>query len=225
MRVVAINTSPERESGIVSLLIEPFLDGLREAGAMAELCYACDLDASGFIDSELRERIEGADVLAIASPLFFDGFTGPDGATPELRRLLARLSPGTCWPCAGDRPGKVIIASGCGFWEIDGLWLTPADIIALCQNRSPVYAGDEPGCVLLRGAMPRGLIDWDVISAASEVGCQLVVEETSPPTAYDIARMEAVTRDFYDQIVRGDPYRKVVSYATSARTRCSQKED
>lgn len=42
MKVIAIDTSPERERGVISLPPEPFLDSIREAGADVELFYTRD---------------------------------------------------------------------------------------------------------------------------------------------------------------------------------------
>jgi multimeric flavodoxin WrbA len=257
MKVVAINTGEERNRGVISLLLDPFLDGLRESGAEVELFYARDLmifpccgnlnctvqtpgKCMAYDDMRwLRQKIGQADVLVLASPLYFDGRTGPEGATPSLKTLLERLIPGT--HMSAYRPyehavhtiredvnlSKVVIASGSGFWEIDGLCPALTHVKALCHNSFPEFAGNitEPRGVLLRGAMPRGLIDWDIIGAAREAGCQLAGEEAKPPVAHDIARREAVTRDFYDRIMDGNTAAQAASCASPARGKCAQKED
>lgn len=240
--MLAINTCPEKETGIVSLLLEPFLDGLRESGAEVELCYASDLTTGNSTDSDkiqqLQQKISRTDVLVLASPLYFDGRTGPEGATPSLRKLLEGLVPGTQMPAL--RPDehavrkvreenvnccKVVIASGSGFWETSGLCPALTHDLALCKDTFPEAEGNVAGTrsVLLRGPMPRGLIDWDVIAAAREAGCQLAHEEAESPTAHDIARREAVTRDFYYQIINSNASLSMTSYAMPAISGCKQK--
>jgi|AGTN01.2.fsa_nt_gi Multimeric flavodoxin WrbA len=257
MKVVAINTSPEGAGGLVSLLLDPFLDGLREAGAETQLYYARDLvifpccgnlnctvqtpgKCMAYDDMRwLRQKIGQADVLVLASPLYFDGHTGPEGATSSLRTLLERLIPGT--QMSAYRPyehavhttredvnlSKVIIASGSGFWEIDGLFPVLTHIKALCYNTFPEFAGNitESRGVLLLGPMPRGMTDWDIIAAAREAGYQLAYEKTVPPTAHDLFRREAVTRDFYGQITAGKAPGTMVSYAMPAVSTCKHKEE
>ena len=44
MKVVAINGSPKMDKGTTALILEPFLDGMREAGADVELYFTKKLD-------------------------------------------------------------------------------------------------------------------------------------------------------------------------------------
>ncbi|OPY26103.1 MAG: Iron-sulfur flavoprotein [Methanocella sp. PtaU1.Bin125] len=243
MKVLAINTSPERERSAVSLLLEPFLDGLRESGAEAELYYACDLIMSTSPECDdiqwLRRKMGRADILVLASPLYFDGRTGPEGATPSLKMLLERLIPGT--QTSTDMPyehaahiaredvglNKIVIVSGSGFWEIGGAGPVMSSVEKLCNDTFPGLAGDIAAGrgVTLRGAITRGMLDWEVIGRAREAGCRLAYEEEVPPTAHDRARREAVTRDVYGQIMNANAPRKAASQLVPVPVRCAQKED
>lgn len=249
MRVVAINASRKRGHGPASLLLDPFLDGLREEGAEVELFYARDLmiiPGGGHLNCavrmpgkrrarggmrRLRRKISRADILVLASPLYCDGRTGPEEATSSLRRMLEGLVPGTKAP-AGIRhepgaPGKAVIASGSGFWEIDGLCPVLKHTKALINDAFPGVEGKAagPGSVMILGAMPRGLVDWDVIGAAHEAGCQLAVEEATHPVTHDIDRREAVTREFFNRIIHVNALPQAVSSAAIARDKCAQKDE
>lgn len=202
--MLAINTSPERERGAVSLLLEPFLDGLRESGAEAELYYACDLIMSTSPECEdlqwLRRKMGGTDVLVLASPLYFDGRTGPEGATPSLKMLLERLTPGA--HMTADRPyehaadtvrgdvslNKIVIASGSGFWEISGPDPVMSSVETLCNDTFPGLAGDIAAG---RGVMLQGVM----------------------------------TRDVYGQIMNANASRKAASQLMPVPVRCTQKEE
>ncbi|HEY3272563.1 MAG TPA: NAD(P)H-dependent oxidoreductase [Methanocella sp.] len=240
-KVLAINTSPETDRGVLSLLLHPFLDGLREARADTELYYTCD-PMTGKCrvcdDGErLRQKIGQADVLVLASPLYFDGRTGPEGATLSLKLLLEGMTPGM--HISADRPcepavhavredvnlSKVIIPSGSGFWEICGFYPVAEHVKALCHNTFPEFAGSIAGTrgVLLRGPMPRGMLDWDIISAAREAGCQLAQDEAVPPIPHDIARREAVTRDYYSQILNSSIPAKATQFVMPVAAKCTQK--
>lgn len=199
-KILAINTSPERDRGIVSVLLDPFLDGLGEAGAETGLYYACDLaifPCCGNLNCTvrtpgkcmarddmqwLREKIGAADVLVLASPLYFDGRTGPEGVSPALKRLLERLDTGDVSP---DRPyehavhttreparlRKVVLVSGPGFLEIDDLNPVLTHLKAFCHNTFPELAGSVTGShrVMLR-AIPLSPSATEMIAAARAAG-------------------------------------------------------
>jgi len=232
LKVIAINTSPERDRGVVSLLLDPFLDGLRESGAEVRVFYTVE-------GIQWLRQTGQADVLVLASPLFFEGRTGPEGATPSLKLLLDRLTMDTYasdgpphgrpFDTTGARanPRQVVIASGCGFWAIESFSPSTAIAEAMCCGAFPEFSGVIAGTprVTLRGAMPRGLLDWDILGAAREAGCQLAGEEATPPIAHDIARREAVTRDFYDRIMGGNTIVRAAPCASPARGKSAQNED
>jgi multimeric flavodoxin WrbA len=47
MMVLAFNGSPKTDKGNTSLILTPFLEGMREAGANVELFYTKKLDITG----------------------------------------------------------------------------------------------------------------------------------------------------------------------------------
>jgi len=208
LSVLAINTCPKKEKGDVARLIDPYLEGIKSAGADTELYYARDLTifpccgnlnctirtpgvCMAYDDMRwLRPKIGRADALILASPLYFDGTIGPDGATPSLKSLLFRLTPGkrppTEAPCGhGVRTmreavnlRRVVLVSGCGFWEIEDFYPVLTHIKALCHNTFPDFAGNIVGDhgVLLRGAMEDGMSWNDVREIARKAGIGLAKE-------------------------------------------------
>ena len=105
MKALAINSSPHKEKGNTALILSPFLEGMKEAGADVELHYTSDLkihpcqgDLSCWIRtpgeciykddmSWMIQKISQADVLIFASPIYCDGMTGP------LKMLMDRCIP------------------------------------------------------------------------------------------------------------------------------------
>lgn len=89
--VIAIVGGP-RPDGNSSRLLSAFVDAVREAGALASIeniaalriepcrgCRDCEAaDACVIEDNHgaLAERVRGADILAVASPVYFCGFPG-----------------------------------------------------------------------------------------------------------------------------------------------------
>lgn len=230
VKVVVINTSPGNEKGNLSMLLDPFLLGMREAGADVELYYSRDLiifpccgnlnctirtpgNCMAYDDMRwLRQKIGQADILVLASPLYFNGLIGPEGATQSLRSLLYRLVPGLS-PCA-DTPyehavhttkepvnlRKVIFVSGCGFWEIDNFYPVLTHIKSLCHNTFPEFAGNigDGHGVILHGAIQSGASMEIITASARSAGRRLAYDECA---AEDSARLEHMTRQMYDHIL------------------------
>ncbi len=230
VKVIAINTSPMKEKGKTSMLLDPFLTGMKEAGADIELYYSRDLvifPCCGNLNCTirtpgkcmayddmiwLRQKIGQSDILVLASPLYFNGQLGPEGASQSMRSLLRRLVPGQS-PCA-DEPyehavhttkepvslRKVIFVSGCGFWEIDDFYPVLTHIKSLCHNTFPEFAGNigDGHGVILNGAICSGASTEAIAATARSAGRRLINDECS--TA-DPAGLELVTRQMYDQIL------------------------
>jgi hypothetical protein len=230
VKVIAISTSPMKENGNTSMLLDPFLAGMKEAGADIELYYSRDLvifPCCGNLNCTirtpgkcmayddmiwLRQKIGQADILVLASPLYFNGQLGPEGASQSMRSLLRRLVPGQS-PCA-DEPyehavhttkepvnlRKVIFVSGCGFWEIDDFYPVLTHIKSLCHNTFPEFAGNigDGHGVILNGAIRSGASIEAIAATARSAGRRLINDECS---AVDLAGLELVTRQIYDQIL------------------------
>jgi hypothetical protein len=229
LRILAINTCPRKNNGnIAIMLLDPFLEGARESGADVELYYSRDLtifpccgnlnctvrtpgNCMAYDDMRwLRQNIGRADVLVLASPLYFNGIIGPEGATMSLKSLLGRLAPGklpstevpyehavhTTREAVSLR--KIVFASGCGFWEIDDFYPVLTHIKALCYNTFPEFASNivETHGVLLSGALEGGASAAEVAEIAKEAGRHLV----RSPSADPIAR-EGLTREKYRLIM------------------------
>lgn len=231
LRVLAINTCPKKEKGDIARLLDPYLEGIKTAGAEVELYYARDLtifpccgnlnctvrtpgNCMAYDDMRwLRQKIGLADVLVLASPLYFNGTIGPDGATASLRSLLGRLVPGhqlstevqyehaihTTKEAVNLR--KTVFVSGCGFWEVEDLYPVLTHIKALCYNTFPDFAGNITGThgVLLGGALEGRAPRAEVVKKAKEAGRQLVLDRRSTPA--ELIARESLTDEIYRKIM------------------------
>ncbi len=88
--VLAINSSPKRAKSNTSLILNPFLDGIKEAGAEVELFYTRDLKikpCTGEFNcwvkhpgecyqqddmKQLYPKLKEADILVFATPVYVD---------------------------------------------------------------------------------------------------------------------------------------------------------
>lgn len=142
-KVLAINSSPLKDKGNTALILNPFLDGMKEAGAEVELYYTRDLkinpclgDLSCMFRTPgkciheddiiwLQMKVRQADVIVLASPVYCDSVTGP------MKTLMDRLITGA-HPSFEIRDGhmrhplrdkakryEIVLVSNCGYWEMD----------------------------------------------------------------------------------------------------------
>jgi len=105
MKAIAINGSPHMDEGNTAMILNPFLEGLKEAGCDAELFYTrklkigpCNGDMSCWFinpgvcaqkdDMEiLAPRLKEADIIIFATPVYWYG------PTAKMKLLIDRLRP------------------------------------------------------------------------------------------------------------------------------------
>ncbi|MGA9141664.1 MAG: flavodoxin family protein [Methanocella sp.] len=206
VKVLAIDSSPGNDNENIAILLDPFLGGMTVAGADVELYHSRDLlifpccgnlnctvrtpgNCMAHDDMKwLRPKIGQADILVLASPLYFNGLTGPASITTSMKMLLDRMAPGAC-PSA-DLPyehsihttrepvslSKVVLVSGCGFWVIDGFYPVLTHLKAFCHNTFPELAGSITGqCgVSLLSELPEGVLESEIVETARASGRRLV---------------------------------------------------
>ena len=223
MKVLAFNSSPRMDKGNTALILNPFLDGMREAGAAVELfytkklninpcqgCFTCWLKTPGVCFQKddmqmLHPKLREADIWVLATPLYVDGMTGP------MKNLLDRLIPlvqpfielrdGHCrHPLRGEREsGKVVLVSNSGFWEMDNFDPLLVQVRAMCKNTASEFAGAllRPHGEILKPLMEMGRSPDDVFEAAREAGRQLVEEGKMSPETLSIVSRELAPRESY----------------------------
>ncbi len=215
MKVLAINSSPNMENGNTTLIFTPFLEGMREAGAEVEVFYTsklkinpcqgrfvCWLKTPGRCmhrdDMDmLLPKIDEAEVLVLATPLYVDGMAGP------MKNLLDRILP-LALPHFEMREGhcrhprrskgkrsKLVLVSNCGFYEMDNFDPLVSHAKAICKNMDAEFAGAllRPHGPALRVMKEMGMPVDDVFDAARRAGVQLVEEgKISPDTLRTVSR-------------------------------------
>jgi multimeric flavodoxin WrbA len=199
MKVLAINGSPHRGRGNTALILEPFLEGLRGGGAEVELlctrdlhinpclgCFGCWTKTPGKCVQEddmagLLPRLRQAEVWVLATPLYFDGPSGPlknvmDRMTVFLR-LAAEVRDGRSRHLVEDavKGGKVVLVSNCGLWEMDNFDPLVAQVKGFCQHLGREFAGAllKPHGQTLRDMLKQGGPVQDVLEAARRAGREL----------------------------------------------------
>lgn len=186
MKVLAINGSPKMDDGNTARILNPFLDGMREAGADVELFHTrklkigpCNGDMSCWFRNPgkcgqnddmqmLYPKFEDADVIVWATPVYFSGVTGP------LKNLMDRQLPLHIPGTTPKKKQKVVLVSSCGAWEIEEFDPIIVQMRAIYSRADAEFVAAllRPGAEVVR-YMPEGAMD-DVINAAREAGRELV---------------------------------------------------
>jgi multimeric flavodoxin WrbA len=194
MNVLAINGSPHMDDGNTAIILNPFLDGMREAGAKVELFYTrklkigpCNGDMSCWFKNPgkcgqaddmqmLLPKLKEADVVVWASPVYYAAITGP------LKNLMDRQLPLFMQENAGSKRQKIVLVSTCGAWELsmfDPLLAQMRTLYSIPEANSEfVGALLRPMADGMKEMLKAGetrLVD-EVIQAAKEAGLQLVKE-------------------------------------------------
>jgi len=227
MKVVAFNSSPKMDKSNTSLILDPFLDGMREAGAEVELFYTkklkinpcqgefnCWLKTPGVCFQKddmqmLHPKIREADILVFATPVYVDGVSGPmknliDRMIPAVQAFF-ELRDGHCRHPVheGHKYGKMVLVSNCGFWEMDNFDPLLVHMKAFCKNLSLEFAGAllRPHGSALKPMIEMGVPPNDVFEAAGEAGRQMVRDGRMATETLNTVSRELLPLEMYVQIV------------------------
>jgi multimeric flavodoxin WrbA len=215
MKVLAFNGSPKKEKGNTAMIFNPFFEGMKEAGAETELLYARELDINPcrgeancvfknfgrcYQEDDMNMvllKIREADILVFASPLYFDGISGPmknifDRMLPLVANTFYEVRDGhlRVGLQEGLKPKKVVLVSSCGLWEMDNFDPLLAHIKAICRHLNSEFVGAllRPHANMLPVLAKEGLLE-NVFDSAREAGRQLVVDgKMSSDTLGNVSR-------------------------------------
>lgn len=226
-RVLAFNSSPHAPAGATATILDPFLDGMRAAGAEVELlfphkldikpclgCLACWTRTPGRCvqDDAMRgvlELLACADIVVYGTPLYVDGMNAQmkvvlDRSIPLLRPFFVERE-GHCRHdrregCSG---GRVALVSVSGFTEMDNFDALVAHLRTASANMGREFAGAllRPYANSLAELARAGIPVADVYNACREAGGQLVRDGRMSPETLGRVSRELVPRGRYIRAV------------------------
>jgi multimeric flavodoxin WrbA len=227
MNVLAVNSSPLMGEGNTAKILNPFLEGMKDAGAHVELFYTkklkinpcqgefrCWINTPGECFQKddmqmLHPKLEDAEIWVFATPVYVDAVSGP------MKNLMDRIIPvaqpfielrdGHCrHPLReGVKVGKVALVSNCGFWEMDNFDPLLVHMKAACKNLNREFAGallrpHGPGLDIV---VEMGQSLDDIFDAAKEAGRQLVKNGKISTETLDVVSRELMPQEVYVQII------------------------
>ena len=174
MKILALNGSPTMKRGMTHLLMEPFLEGARGAGAETETvflqrkkiagclgCYRCWVKTPGRCVqrddmAELLEKVREADLLVLGTPVYLDGMTAQlklfvDRSIPLLDPHFQLLDGHCRHGRRYDKLPRVVLLGVAGFHERDNFDALIDHTARLCRNLHMDFAGSlvRPTCYVL----------------------------------------------------------------------------
>lgn len=227
MKVLAFNCSPRIDKGNTALILTPFLEGMRDAGAEVELFYTkklkinpcqgefnCWFKTPGkcFQKDDMQmlySKLRKADIWVFATPVYVDGVIGPmknlmDRLIPLVQPYFEMRDDHCRHPLReGTKHGKVVLISNCGFWEMDNFDPLLVHMKAACKNMNREFTGAllRPHGPALRGMMERKAPVDDIFEAAKEAGRQLVRDGEMSVKTLDIVSRTLMSPDVYMQTI------------------------
>jgi len=197
MKVLALNGSPHMDEGNTAMILNPFLEGMKDEGCEVEVFFTkklsinpCNADMSCWFVNPgvcaikddmqmLLPKIKDADIIVWASPVYYSGITGP------LKNLMDRQLP-LFGASAQVKPQKGVLVSTCGDWNLSMFepLLMQMKVLYDRPQEGYVFAGSllRPMADGMREMMKAGetkLID-EVLKAAREAGRRLARDGVIP---------------------------------------------
>jgi hypothetical protein len=235
-RVLAFNSSPRKGKGNTALILDPFIEGMRGAGADIDLyynhdlkikpckgCFNCWLKTPGVCSQKddiqwLLPKMREADVIVYATPVYSYGMTG------QMKNLIDRMivlaepfmevveGRSRHIAGAGEKTHKIVLVSNCGLWGIDNFDPLVVHVKKLCQDLPMEYAGAllRPHGEALRAMLDMGAPVGDIIDAAGEAGRQLIADGKMSRSTLDVISRDLLPVEVYVKMAN-EQFRRVMA--------------
>jgi multimeric flavodoxin WrbA len=165
MKVIAINSSPMGDKGHTAMILTPFLEGMKDAGAEVVLyltkdlkinpcCgqFTCAINNTDCIQKddmrEIHPKLLEAEIWVFATPLYISGMNGPmksfiDRMLIPWGDVYVTLKDGRSHHPMRKKHenGKVILVSSCAYWELDNFNLLTKHIKEFCFHAEREFLG------------------------------------------------------------------------------------
>ncbi|MBS7632660.1 flavodoxin family protein [Candidatus Bathyarchaeota archaeon] len=194
--VIAINGSVRMEKSDTTMLMEPFLEGMKKAGASVELfyvkrlnvkpctgCFHCWNTKPGecIVSDDMQmlyPKLRSADILVLATPVYIP-------LPGEMQNFINRLCP-LVEPILEKREGrtrarfhayvkirKIVLVSASGWWELGNFGTVLRIAEELAKDVSTEFAGAilRPHAFLMKENKEKTKI---IIDALKQAGLQLI---------------------------------------------------
>ena len=207
MKIVVIDGSPKMDKGNTALIVNPFLEGMTEAGAEVTLsytkklkikpCRSCNMCLSKtpgrcYQRDDVRailSDLSQAEVWVFATPLTSGRLPAPQ------KKLVDRMLPLTMRQ--GTKAGQLVLVSSCDNWELKKFDPLVQHMRAISQTHRREFAGAllRPNAGEMEPMLKAGSLLDDIVTAAYEAGRQLVLNGAMRPETLAAISREILPRE------------------------------
>ena len=219
MKVLAINSSPRKQSGNTALILDPFLEGIKEAGGEVELVFSHDLlinpcrrctedsdfESKGKCEcdddmNDLYPKFRDADIWIFAFPNYLNSMNA------NLKNLLDRMEPlfevdfeAMLPQKINGEKGKMVCVSTCGFWDMKNFNLILAHMKEISALFDRQFSGSllRPHSWALNALTELGFSVEHIYDSARRAGRELVNKGHISDEAQEEVSQELVERDSF----------------------------
>lgn len=225
MKVFAVNGSPKINDSNTSVILNPFLDGMKEAGADVDVVHAKKLNIKPCLGcatcivktpgqciqkddmGDLFFQLFSADVIVWATPVYCAGPTAQLKTIVDRTFVGAGFNPGyeirnghqRLKLADGFVPSKLVLVSSCGLYEMDNFDSLLSWIDSLVKMDLFEFAGAllRPHANVLNPMFPTKFNIDEIIKAAKDAGTQLIAEGKILDETLSKVSREFIPRDAY----------------------------
>ncbi len=214
MKVLAVNGSPTKGSGITGRILNLFVEGMAQAGADVDLIQLADNDighCKGCLDiclfkqpgvcsqkddmAGLLQKQREADMVVYATPVYLDGMTAlmrmfVERSLPLLQGYLEMRDGHLRHPTHDKKRRKMVVVSTCGLSEMDNFDPLVAHFKAIAKNMDMDYAGAlvRPSGVIMDLAGPQRVAAIE--KAIKQAGYEIIADGAMSPKTLEAAAEE-----------------------------------
>ena len=214
-RVLVLNSSPNMGNGNTARILNPFIEGMKGAGAEVELFYLRKLTIGPCLGclkcwtktpgeciirddmDQLFPKIKDTDILVFATPLYWDGVSGlmkmfMDRMTPLGKPFIEIIDGRSRHPVRdGFAHGKLVLVSTCGFFEKINFEPMIIHMKAVADNLRREFTGAllRSNAMSIKPAEHFNISLDDIYEAAQRAGKELIEDgKMSEKTLADVDR-------------------------------------
>ncbi len=219
MNILAINGSARMQNGYTAIILTPFLEGMKEAGAQVELFYAKQLNVSPCIGEFhcwyekpgqcyipdgmqlVYPKLREADILVLATPVYIP-------LPGEMQNFINRLCP-LIEPILSKRNGRtrarfhenvkikrIALVSTCGWWEKGNFSTLLRIVKEIARDTNISFAGAvlRPHANLLTENKEKMK---QILTATKQAGFQLAKEGTIPNYLLETVAQPLISEEIF----------------------------
>lgn len=222
-KVLVLNSSPKRDKGNTSFILNPFIEGMKDKGADVETInlydmnivpctgefYCWEVSPGNCAQKDdmqlLYPKIKKADFIVLAAPVYIEMINAKmknviDRMSPLLEPFMVPMLHTTQHQLRdGVRHANVVLISTCGNWEMENFESIVNYIDKFCKYFSYKFAGVllRPHADIISKMLANGKDLDDIAESARTAGEELIENGTISGDLADIVSEELMSREEY----------------------------